>query len=234
MVGSVIELRRYPVKSLTGELVRTADVDRRGLTGDRRWAVTDHDGKFGSGKSTRRFRRMDGLLALTASYDGASAPVIGFPDGRRMSGDHPTIDEALSDHVGRPVRLRPEGAVSHFDEGPLHLVTTASLHALAEFFGRSVSTARLRSNLLVDTGTADGFVEDGWCGQTLAIGSRLVVRIREPMARCVMVDMPQHDLPSAAGLLDAIAQHNGACLGVVADVVRPGPIALDDPVRPLD
>jgi uncharacterized protein len=68
-VGSVAELRRYPVKSLTGEVLRAADVDVRGLVGDRAWAVTDTDGRFGSGKTTRRFRRMDGLLQLTATYD---------------------------------------------------------------------------------------------------------------------------------------------------------------------
>jgi uncharacterized protein len=115
-VGSVIELRRYPVKSLAGEILTVAAVDRRGVGGDRRWAVTDADGKFGSSKSTRRFRKMDGLLQLTASYDRDRNPIIGFPDGRRIPGDDPDVHEALSGHVGRPVQLLPEGRVSHFDE----------------------------------------------------------------------------------------------------------------------
>jgi hypothetical protein len=93
---------------------------------------------------------------------------------------------------GRPVRLLPEGAVSHFDEGPLPLVTTASLAALADHRRAPVSTARLRPNLLVEVGTATGFVENRWTGQTLAIGSDLVISIREPMPRCVMVDQAQH------------------------------------------
>lgn len=86
-IGSVIELRRYPVKSLAGETLTVAAVDERGLDGDRRWAVTDTDGKFGGSKSTRRFRKMDGLLQLTANYDRHLSPVIGFPDGRRLLGD---------------------------------------------------------------------------------------------------------------------------------------------------
>jgi uncharacterized protein len=110
-IGSVIELRRYPVKSLAGETLTVAAVDRRGLDGDRRWAVTDADGKFGSSKSTRRFRKMEGLLQLTASYDPHCTPIIGFPDGRRIPGDDPDVHEALSDHVGRSVELRPEGRV---------------------------------------------------------------------------------------------------------------------------
>jgi hypothetical protein len=159
--------------------------------------VTDPDGEFGSSKSTRRFRKLDGLLQLTASYDRHLKPIIGFPDGRRVPGDDPSVHQTLSAHVGRPVQLLPEGAVSHFDEGPLHLVTTASLAALAGHHGAPVSTARLRSNLLVDVGTATGSVEDGWTGQTLAIGADLVIRIREPMPRCVMVDLARHELPPA-------------------------------------
>jgi uncharacterized protein len=97
-----------------------------------------------------------------------------------------------------------------------------------------VSTARLRSNLLVDVGTASGFVEDGWTGQTLAIGPVLVIGLREPMRRCVRVDLAQHDLPPAPGLLDAIGRHDRACVGVVADVLHAGTTRLDDPVRRLD
>jgi uncharacterized protein len=233
-VGAVLELRRYPVKSLAGETLPVATVDRRGLEGDRRWAVTDTDGKFGSSKSTRRFRKMDGLLQLTASYDRHLNPVIGFPDGRRISGDDPSVHEALSDHVGRTVQLRPEGRVSHFDEGPLHLVTTASLAAIADHHGAPVSTARLRANLLVDVGTATGFVENSWTGQTLAIGADLVISIREPMPRCVMVDLAQHELPAAPGLLDTIGRHNRACVGVVAEVLHAGTTGLGDPVQLLD
>jgi uncharacterized protein len=233
-IGSVIELRRYPVKSLAGEALSIAVVDERGLEGDRRWAVTDADGKFGSSKSTRRFRKMDGLLQLTASYDRHLNPIIRFPDGRHTSGDDPSVHEALSDHVGRPVELLPEGRVSHFDEGPLHLVTTASLAALADHHGAPVSTARLRANLLVDVGTATGFVENSWIGQTLTIGPELVISIRELMPRCVMVDLAQHELSPAPGLLDTIGRHNRACVGVVADVLHAGTTRLSDTVQLLD
>jgi uncharacterized protein YcbX len=54
------------------------------------------------------------------------------------------------------VRLLPEGAVSHVDEGPLHLVTSASLAALTEQADVAVSTARLRPNLLIDVGRSVG------------------------------------------------------------------------------
>lgn len=83
-------LYRYPVKSLMGETLDRIRIDGRGLAGDRVWSVRDVDGKFGSGKSTRRFRRMNGLLSLGARYDG-DVPLVEFPDGRRHRGDDPAL-----------------------------------------------------------------------------------------------------------------------------------------------
>ena len=65
----VQQVWRYPVKSLGGERVAASLVNDRGLLGDRLWAVRDEDGKLGSGKDSRRFRRMEGLLGVSARYD---------------------------------------------------------------------------------------------------------------------------------------------------------------------
>lgn len=232
-VGSVAELRRYPVKSLAGEVVASTTVDGRGLGGDRLWAVRDRDGKLGSGKSTHRFRKMEGLLDLTATYTEDREPVIEFPDGRRLPARDPGVHQALSDHVGRPVRLLREGSVPHFDVGPLHLVTTASMATLARAHGSPVSTARTRANMVVEVQADDGMVEDGWIGRTLAVGPSVVIRILEPMRRCVMVGLPQVGLPSDARLLKSIADLNDTTLGVAADVVSPGVVTVGDPVALL-
>lgn len=233
VVGSVAELWRYPVKSLGGERVSQVDVDERGLRGDRLWSVRDEDGKFGSGKSTRRFRRMDGLLMLTAQYDG-DVPVIRFPDGRVHRGDDADVDAVLSEHVGRKVSIGREENVSHFDEGPLHLVTEASLAAMALARGAAVEVRRFRANLVLDTGDAAGFVEESWIGRRLAIGPSLVIEIGEAMPRCVMVTMPQADLPADDDLLKDVTRANNGCIGVVADVVVAGAVAVGDRVCSLD
>ena len=91
ILGRVSELHRYPVKSLTGEQVPRLRVEERGVVGDRLWSVRDPDGKLGSGKSSRRFRRMPGLLELRARYDEPydGVPVLTFPDGRTVDGDDP-------------------------------------------------------------------------------------------------------------------------------------------------
>ena len=68
--ASVLELWRYPVKSLLGGEVGTAELEYRGIRGDRRFAITDGEGKLGSGKTTRRFRLMRGLFDLRAHQPG--------------------------------------------------------------------------------------------------------------------------------------------------------------------
>jgi uncharacterized protein YcbX len=225
----VASLHRYPVKSTVGERLEVADVVARGLRGDRLWAVRDEDGKLGSGKSTRRFRKMEGLLDLIASYDG-DVPVVTFPDGRGLRGDDPAIDEALSAHVGRPVTLGREGEVSHFDDGPVHLVTTASLRVVGEALGEPVDPRRFRPNLVVDTGDLAGLVEDGWVGHQLHVGE-VVLEVAARMPRCVMVNLPQVGL-SATRVLDAVGDLNDANLGVLATVVAPGRVRVGDEVRP--
>ena len=44
-VGKVVEVWRYPVKSMGGEAVAQALVDTGGLAGDRHWAVIDGDAR---------------------------------------------------------------------------------------------------------------------------------------------------------------------------------------------
>jgi uncharacterized protein YcbX len=224
----VAALTRYPVKSVVGEDLAAVNVDRRGVEGDRLWAVRDADGKLGSGKSSIRFRKMDGLLSLSASYDGPT-PVVVFPDGTSARGDDPEVHERLSRHVGRAVRLAREDDVPHFDEADLHLLTTSSLARIAELHGRPVDARRARANLLVDTGTDAGFDEDDWLGRTVRIGD-VELRILRPMERCVMVTMPQIGLPEERGLLARIGEANDTCLGLVAEVVAPGRMRMGDPV----
>jgi len=44
----VVELWRYPVKSLQGERVDAADLTAQGLVGDRRWALFDRETGLGA------------------------------------------------------------------------------------------------------------------------------------------------------------------------------------------
>lgn len=225
----VTRIFRYPVKSLVGEDLAEAYVEARGLVGDRGWAVRDEDGKLGSGKSSRRFRRMDGLLDLVARLDG-EAPVVTLPDGREVRAGDPEADAALSAHVGRPVTLGREAEVSHFDDGPVHLVTTSGLAAVAQARGGPVDVRHFRPNLVLDTGTEPGFPEDDWLGRTLVVGDAELTVVA-PMPRCVMVTMAQAGLAGDDALLRTVTELHDADFGVLAEVRTPGRVPLDAPWR---
>lgn len=227
--GRVRTLHRFPVKSMLGESVRELGVDPRGCAGDRLWSVRDPDGKIGSGKTTRRFRRMDGLLALTAVYDG-DTPVLGFPDGRRVRGDDHAVHDALSRHVGRPVRLSREADVSHFDEGPVHLVTAATLRTLARAHGRAIDERRTRANVVLD-GDAEGFPEHAWVGRRVRLGREVELEVSGLMPRCVMVNAAQGEVAADDDVLHTVHQVSAGALGVVADVVHPGVLRVGDSVQ---
>ena len=120
-------ITRYPVKSMAGEDLDAVELDARGLVGDRVLAVRTADGRFGSGKDSRRFRRVAGLRHARAVLGVDGQVSIELPDGTSVIGGGAGTDAALSAWLGQPVELVTVGAVSHFDEDGLHLLTTASL-----------------------------------------------------------------------------------------------------------
>ncbi|MEU5130291.1 MOSC N-terminal beta barrel domain-containing protein [Streptomyces mobaraensis] len=91
-LGTVERIRRYPLKSTGGERLERADIEARGLAGDRLYAVRDAEGRFGSGKNTRRFHRMPGLPRLRSRYpDGSDAPrLLDSPRTRGSTTPHPS------------------------------------------------------------------------------------------------------------------------------------------------
>jgi uncharacterized protein YcbX len=106
----VAVLRRYPVKSMLGEELASADVTVRGLAGDRELALVHREtGKVASAKNPRAWC---GLLKLAAAC--GPAVKVTFPDGSAMASTDAGIDAVLSRFLGQPVTLTdtpPPGAV---------------------------------------------------------------------------------------------------------------------------
>ncbi len=205
---------RFPVKSLGGEKVQASHAAARGLLGDRLWAVRDADGKIGSGKDSRRFRRMVGLLGLTARYAvepgpaGIEPPVVTGPDGEYPVGTG-AASCFLQDHLGRPdLQVLPEDEVSHFDEVPLSLIGTATLAWLqAQLPEVEIEPRRFRANLVVRTG--EPFIEESWLGRPVLIGAgddAVGAVFDRVLQRCVMVGMAQPGLTESGSVLNRLGQ----------------------------
>ncbi|MEO6503078.1 MAG: MOSC N-terminal beta barrel domain-containing protein [Jatrophihabitantaceae bacterium] len=229
-IGVVSWLGRYPVKSMRGEQLATAEIDRQGIVGDRQWAVFTPDGGVGSGKSSRRFRRVEGLLDYRATLNGPGgvAPLIESPTGQRFSADDPQASELLSTALHRPLRLGQEAGVRHHDESGLHLVTTAALRTLSELLGETVEVARFRPNLVLET-PGSGFVEDDWAGRELRLGADVAVRLGTGMPRCVMVDMAQGALDADGRILKLLGRERQLLFGIKVEVLRGGIVRQGDP-----
>jgi uncharacterized protein len=234
LVGRVAELWRYPVKSVGGERRHELDFDARGADGDRGFALYGVDGKIGSGKSTRRFRRMDGLLHYSASLDGR-APVIVCPDGARVRAGEPAADAALSAALAEPIRVRAEHGTSHLDVAPVHLVSTASLRWLAARVGdaSAADVRRFRPNILLEVPGDAERPEDEWRGRTLRLGDGVRMDVVGRAERCVMTTMSQPALDDDGRILRILAELNEACFGVYASVRASGRVRVGDGVHLL-
>jgi len=220
----VVELWRYPVKSLGGESLQDLELNARGVIWDRHWAVHDPDRKLGSGKNSRRFRRMDGLLDLSARLvDGA--PVIMTASGEPVDGD-----ERLAEALDRPgVRLAEESDIPHHDASPVHIVTTAGLRWLQDALPESELTShRFRPNIVIDAPGART-VEQDWIGDDLIIGD-VRLRVLDPTERCRMVGASQPGLDDDNRVLKTLGVISDLQFGVYAEVLEPGSIVVNDRV----
>ena len=92
-------LWRYPVKSMIGERRDRLELTQGGVEGDRRFGVLDlRSGTIVSAKN-------DGRLLLARAMLAGVTLTIRLPTGETLLGTGPAVDLALSDWLGRPVRL---------------------------------------------------------------------------------------------------------------------------------
>jgi hypothetical protein len=162
---------------------------------------------------------------------------VAFEEARR---DHPssgaTAEEYWPDMAGLDYRdtvtdfEMPTG--TFFDIAVVHLLTTATVNHLRALYPQGrFEVRRFRPNIVVSAGGEDaGFVENDWIGRTVAIGDNVRLAITEPCPRCVMITLPQGDLPKDSGILRTAAQHNAVNVGVYASVASGGTIRRGDPV----
>jgi uncharacterized protein YcbX len=107
-VGRVVELWRYPVKSMGGErLERARVVPLSGLQGDRNWAIRDERvGEIRGAKKLHRLLLFDAHYLEDPTSDGVAPVEIAFPDGGSLRSTDDSIDARLSEALGRPVSLQ--------------------------------------------------------------------------------------------------------------------------------
>jgi uncharacterized protein len=151
-VGRVEQVWIYPVKSLAGRSVTTAEIETAGLRGDRVWTVVGDDGELVRAKHAPE-------MAMVSA-----------------TGDPETDAAALSVVLGRPVHL--ETGVQQPGVAPVHLVSRQAIdRAAAGEVPEGCSADDPRANLLLHLDADD---ERTWVGRQLRIGTAVLEVTRTP------------------------------------------------------
>jgi hypothetical protein len=206
----VEQLWRYPVKTLAGERLESAELTANGIPGDRIVHVRGPEG-------LRTSRRQHHLLGLHGTLDPSGRPRV---DGHPW--DSPEALALVRAAAGNDAELAAFDGLARFDILPLLVATDG---AVAEF-GRDVR--RLRPNIVI--GGVEGLAEREWAGAELHIGDA-VIWLDSLRARCPMTTVDPDTLERDPEVLKDIGRRFRGRIALNADVVAPGVINVGDPVR---
>lgn len=197
------------MKSLQGVPVSVVPVGPAGVLGDRQYAV--RDSATGAVLSAKR----EPQLLLASARLAGEGVVLRLPGRGDVSAA--SADAALSDWLGRAVRLERAEDHAFVDEAHLHLLARGELGPW--------DARRFRANVVVD-GPAD---LDTLVGQRVALGG-VVVDVVKRTKRCAMTTAAQPGLVKDPSVLRDLARGRDLRLGVYARVVAPGRLQVGDSV----
>jgi hypothetical protein len=235
LVGEVEALFRYPVKSMNGESLESADLGWHGLAGDRRLALRRVDDRGGFPWLTAS--KLPELILFAPRRRGPTAggdlPThVRTPEGEDLA----LFGEELATEVGRrhgsPVQMMylDRGI---FDEASVSLITTATVAEVARLAEQRPDVRRFRPNVLISLPRSVPFEEDEWVGGVLSFGetddaAAIVVTNRDE--RCSMVNFDPESARPDAEVLKAIVRVRDNKAGVYGTVTRRGRVAVGQPV----
>jgi uncharacterized protein YcbX len=214
MTARVVQLWRYPVKSMAGEPLDEADVYWHGIPGDRRYALVQPELTHSDFPwlTIRERAELVGYRPrlLTPERPDDSRVAVSTPDGDELD-----VVELADRLHARPIKLH-RGA---FDAAPLSLIGLGTIGDL--------DPRRFRMNLVVDLPGA--YTEDAWIGRTLRIGG-LRMRVDRPDSRCVIITTDPDTGERDPSILKQLGRTHNACAGVYCSVVEPGRVSVGDEV----
>lgn len=245
---TVEEIWRFPVKSLQGERLSSAQVLSTGIAGDRHWSIVDD--ATGKSLTARREPRLLFASARVVDQSGSDGlqVEITLPDGS-VAAD----DAALSAWLGTAVTLTRASAdqAGQFEtqaddtetgdwftwqgpEGSFHDSKRTRVSVVSRSTLRDWDSRRFRINVITD---GDG--EDDLVDQTLHAGTA-TLQVLKQIDRCVVTTRPQ---PTHAGIsgpalerdlsvLKTINAERQSMLGIGALVPGPGTISVGDQITP--
>jgi hypothetical protein len=245
-----------PVKSLALVFPDEVELGADGVAGDRRFWITDVDGRLFNNKRS-------GPLALVRPLwnEGSRHLQLTFPDGEAVGGEIELGPEAEENLFGSPFPSRPvlgpwEDALSEYVGEHLHLlwtdrgatdrgrgggtvslVSTASLAELGRVSGAGGPLDGRRFRMLFQVDGTCAYEEDGWVGRRVQIGDA-EVRFEGDVGRCLVTSqnpdtgITDVDTLGALARTRRIGQTEELPFGIYGRVTQPGRVRLGDAVVP--
>ncbi|HVB13650.1 MAG TPA: MOSC domain-containing protein [Candidatus Dormibacteraeota bacterium] len=224
----VAELWRYPVKSMAGERISTAEVGQRGLPGDRRLAVFE----LAPHPQEKQLSARDvaGLLRFRATLNSGAVQVAG-PAWDWLPWDDQQVRRRISQQCRRELELRPtpDGA---FDDSPILLVHLATTAALSEELDGYVDPRRFRANLYLEGQGVAAHEERLLVGREIRCGAA-VLEVTSACPRCSITTRDPDTWANWPQLLRHLVQSHDELVGVYCRVKLPGRISAGDRVELL-
>ena len=116
---------------------------------------------------------------------------------------------------------------------PVSLFSIQTARQLGDEIGATLDKRRFRANIYLDLEASDGFVENSFVGQTVRLGSKVVIAVLERDPRCKMITLdPDTAEPSGAVLRQVSRAHEGMA-GVYGAVLVEGTVRRGDVVELL-
>lgn len=248
----VEKIYRYPVKGLTAEaLEEVALTEGAMLPEDRRFALAQGDSPFDPANPAWLQKRHFGCLMANArlalvhsAFDPRTGMLLlnipgqpAFTEDTQTAAGRQAIAAALTTYLGEEARGTPR-----FLEAPGHafsdvaakvvsIIGLGSIHALKERMGMALDPLRFRANIYVSG--SHPWAEFDWMGQEIQLGQaklRVVKRIQRCPATDVNPATGERDAKPARALREAYGHMD---LGVYAEVIEAGRVAVGDALEPL-
>jgi hypothetical protein len=220
VVGRVLALWRYPVKSMAAESLESVEVGWAGFAGDRRWALVRGDVPR-SGFPWMTIREDASMLSHVPRFVEPERPDKSRVMVRTPGGSELDILE-VAESMGVRAIKQDRGV---FDAMPLSLITTASIAEFSSLVGYELEPQRFRPNLLVESDER----EDAWVGRVLRIGG-MAMRVDQRDDRCVIITIDPVSRERDPAVLRTLARERANCIGVYGSTVQEGSVAVGDEV----
>ncbi len=260
-IGTVESLWRYPVESMSGEMMTEAFMRFSGVYGDRCYAFKNSTARKGfpylnanAQQQMLRYRPQfryperalrppnlieaasiaPGITPANADPNDLILDVV-TPSGAVVSVDDPALIEMLGEGLrgeNHLTLLRSDRALT--DCRPVSLISLQTVRQVEAELGVPIDKRRFRANVYLNLPSGYGFAEDELVGRRLRLGSSAVIMVLERDPRCKMISLDPDTGEHNPEVLRKVAQAHAAFAGVYCAVLVEGILTKSDSIELLD